>query len=388
VQAACLGGAGRIAPEAALDLVQFSPFERIVIADRDEAAGREVVEWLADPRVEWLAVDLADRNAAVAALAGFDVVLDGTPTSVNGVSTEVIARAGCHAINLNGFGEEERSDAIFRAADRTCVPGFGMTPGTTNMMARHAAERMESVESVRISHGAFRPIAFSRAIVETTAYEYDPNLPGLVVYEGGRMVHVPPFARPLVVQLSEPYGALEEYIIPHSETVTLADFLADKGVQLIEVRGTWPPANMRLLKSLHEWAILANPRVTLVGQSFGLMDALAEYLATSQVGRMTDLYGYALHVEVVGRRDGRRVRQVMTQTHPPSDGSVPDWAGLRAYTRCVGIPFAIGAQFLAAGRVAATGCVTPERAFDPAEIFAELDRRQIKIHEQLDVLDD
>ena len=42
----CLGGAGRICREAILDLAQSSDFERITVADANEAAGREVVAWL------------------------------------------------------------------------------------------------------------------------------------------------------------------------------------------------------------------------------------------------------------------------------------------------------------------------------------------------------
>ncbi len=46
----CLGGAGRICREAALDLVEFSDFEQITVGDVNEAAGREVAAWLNDPR--------------------------------------------------------------------------------------------------------------------------------------------------------------------------------------------------------------------------------------------------------------------------------------------------------------------------------------------------
>ena len=35
-----------------------------------------------------------------------------------------------------------------------------MTPGVTQMMAMHAANQLDTVESVRVSHGSYRPIAF------------------------------------------------------------------------------------------------------------------------------------------------------------------------------------------------------------------------------------
>lgn len=50
----CLGGAGKICREAILDLVQFSSFETITVADFNEVEGRKVVEWLNDPRVDFV----------------------------------------------------------------------------------------------------------------------------------------------------------------------------------------------------------------------------------------------------------------------------------------------------------------------------------------------
>jgi len=379
----CLGGAGRICRESVKDLVETSGFEKTTLADVNEADGEEVVAWLDDDRVGFRRVDVHDTDATVELMRQYDVVMDGTPISLNDASTACIARAGVHGINLNGMSHEWDFDAQFKAHGKTCVPGFGMTPGTTNMMAIHAANQLETVEEVYISHGAFRPIAFSDAIAETTRIEYDPNLTSRVVFEDGKLVQVPPFARPKDIELPQPFGTHPQYIIPHPETVTLSKTLADKGVRLIEVRGTWPPKNMALLRALHDWGFLRNDAVEVKGVEVGILDAIARYLRRSPEGTETELYGYALHVEVVGGREGRRLRHVLTNTHPPSDGTVPEWAGLRAYTRSVGIPMSIGAQLILAGKANGTGAVVPELAFDPQDVFAELTRRQIHIHEEV-----
>ena len=382
----CLGGAGRICREAILDLVQFSDATRITVADVNEAAGREVVEWLNDPRVDFVRADVEQRADAVSKMANYDVVMDGTTIALNGLSTACIAEAGCHGINLNGFGEEDASGAVFKQHGKTCVPGFGMTPGTTQMMVMRAAAMLDTVEIVRVSHGAYRPMAFSASITETTAYEYDPKLPSRVVFEDGEFKQVPPFARPRDIALPEPYGTATEYIIPHAETKTLAKNLARKGVRLIEVRGTWPQPNMQLIRALYDWGFMRNDKIKLNGAEFGIMEAIGAYLMQSREGRETKLYGYALHVEVEGTCGGKRRRHTLWHTHPLSDGSVPDWAGLRAYTRNVAIPMSIGAQMLAKGLAKTAGVITPEEAFDPEAIFAELEKRQILIHSRIDEL--
>ena len=378
----CLGAAGRISRESVLDLVQHSSFDKITIGDYNYEEACRVAEWLNDDRVDVVKIDVTKTEEAAELMKGYDVVMDGTQITLNGLSTECIAKAGCHGVNLNGFGEENQWDALFKEAGKTCVPGFGMTPGTTQMMAMHLANQLDSVEEVYVSHGAFRPFAFSKSITETTTYEYDPNLESRVVYEDGKFLQVPPFARPREVELPQPYGKTVQYIIPHSETVTLAQALKDKGVRLIEVRGTWPMQNMNLVRGLYDYGILKNPVVKVGEEEIGLMTLIGDYLVNSEQGKTTSLYGYALHVEVVGSKDGVKKRGIIYHTHPASDGSVEGWEGLRAYTRNVGIPLAIAAEQLAKGNVKDTGILIPEDAFDPEVIFKELEKREIYMHEE------
>ena len=203
----CLGGAGRICREAVLDLVQSSRFSRITLADQDPQAVREVAQWLDDPRVDPVTVDVRDGQATTELMRAHDLVMDGLPISQNDASAQCMLRAQVNGINLNGMSREWELDQGFREAGKICVPGFGMTPGITNLMAICAANQLDTVDSVRCSHGAFRPIAFSRAIAETTRIEYDPDLPSRVVFEDGQYKQVPPFARPRPIALPQPFGA-------------------------------------------------------------------------------------------------------------------------------------------------------------------------------------
>jgi saccharopine dehydrogenase-like NADP-dependent oxidoreductase len=384
----CLGAAGKISRESVNDLVEFSDFDKITVADCNEKEGCEVVEWLNDPRVDFQRVDfLHDRDAAVKLMREYDIVMDGTPISLNDRSTSCIADAGVHGINLNGCGAEWAFDRQFKEHGKTCVAGMGMTPGATNMMVLRAVNQLDTAEIIRISHGAFRSIAFSPSIAETTRIEYDPDLPDRVVYENGEFIRVRPFARPRDIELPQPYGTHTQWIIPHAETVTLPRSLPDMGIKLIEVRGTWPPKNMELIRVLYDWGLLSNPTAKVNGVEVGVMDAIGSYLINSPAGQETELWGYALHVEVIGTKDGRKLQHILTHTHPASDGTVKGWEKLRAYTRNVGIPMSIGAQIIAEGKVEKAGVLAPEQAFNPADIFRELERRQIFVHEEINALD-
>lgn len=153
----CLGGAGKIAREAVLDLVQYSSFDQITVADFSVEEGQQVVEWLNDPRVDFVQVDVRRTEETAAILSCYDIVMDATTISLNGLSTRAIALAGCHGINLNGFGEEFHYADLFKANGKIHLPGFGMTPGVTQMMVMHAANQLDVVDTIRVSHGSYRP---------------------------------------------------------------------------------------------------------------------------------------------------------------------------------------------------------------------------------------
>jgi len=74
MKAFCLGGAGKICREAINDLVRFSDFERITVADVNLPEAREVASWLDDPRVDCTSVDIMDFDETVGRMKGYDII--------------------------------------------------------------------------------------------------------------------------------------------------------------------------------------------------------------------------------------------------------------------------------------------------------------------------
>ncbi|MEC7882090.1 MAG: saccharopine dehydrogenase NADP-binding domain-containing protein, partial [Verrucomicrobiota bacterium] len=170
----CLGAAGKISRESVLDLLQSDKVSKVTIADNNEENGQEVVSWLNDNRVDFVKADVFQTDQTAKLIENYDLAMDGTPISINHESTMCIAKAGVHGVNLNGTGPEFAFHEEFKRAGKSYVPGFGMTPGITNVMSRYAYDELDTIDIIRISHGAFRPFAFSPAITETTRIEYEP----------------------------------------------------------------------------------------------------------------------------------------------------------------------------------------------------------------------
>ncbi|MFR9143231.1 MAG: saccharopine dehydrogenase NADP-binding domain-containing protein [Lentihominibacter sp.] len=90
----CLGAAGRISRESVMDLVQHSDFDTITIGDYNVEEAEKVAQWLDDDRVNVVKADVNDVEATAQLMRGYDVVMDGTQITLNGKSTECIARQG------------------------------------------------------------------------------------------------------------------------------------------------------------------------------------------------------------------------------------------------------------------------------------------------------
>jgi saccharopine dehydrogenase-like NADP-dependent oxidoreductase len=91
--------------------------------------------------------------------------------------------------------------------------------------------------------------------------------------------------------------------------------------------------------------------------------------------KTTRLWGYGLHVEVVGVRNGVRTKVVMKNSHPSMDR----W-GVNAYYNNVGIPLSVGAELIARGQVEDRGVLPPEKAYNPDIFIQELEKRGIGVN--------
>lgn len=377
----CVGGAGQICRESIKDLVEFSDFNQITIADINETAARELRDEIGDKRVDFIKLDITETKRAVETIKKYDLVMSCMAIKFDEFFIDIVMEAGVSGLDVSGMGSKYFDyDEKAKEGGIVYVPGVGMTPGTTNVLARYAADQMDRVDEIYISHGAFRAIAHSAGLSSTTFLEYDQDLPGRIVYDNGELIQVPPFSLEKMIELPDPYGTLPEYIIPHPEGVTIPRYIKD--VKRIEVRGTWPEKNMRFIRALYEYGFLKNRKVKINGVDIGSRDFVAAYLNQVPEGKENDLWGYALHVEVVGSSNGKSVRHILTTTHPSKE--VKGWEGPRAYTRNVGIPLSIGAQLIAKDKVMTKGVVTPEGAFNPVDFINELARRGIKVHERIE----
>ena len=137
---------------------------------------------------------------------------------------------------------------------------------------------------------------------------------------------------------------------------------------------------MELLKQLIDFGVFEKQEIFHKGGEVKVLDIVGDLLHQLRRGTKTQLWGYALNVEIIGKREDKNVKYVLKTSHP----EFKKWGGERAYAKNVAIPMSIGTQMMLAGKTkVSSGYHTAYEVFEPIEIFKELSKRDILVHENV-----
>jgi len=122
-----LGGAGAVCSETTRDLVKYSNFEEIVVAEFNMDAANALVEELNDKRLKTLFVDANDYDSLVKLFPGYEVVINGLPWKYDMPVTKACVVVGVSGLDVST--EEEQWDYHDAAVkkDIIFIPGVGAT---------------------------------------------------------------------------------------------------------------------------------------------------------------------------------------------------------------------------------------------------------------------
>src|SRR6476661_4164691 len=243
-----LGGSGEMGSAAVADLVERTDHE-VTVGDIRVEAAHALLERLGAPdRV--VEVDVDDRESLASALADTEVVLNATYMRQNVPVTDAAIAARVHLVDLGSYYPEtlqqlERHEAAERAGCRI-VPGCGVAPGLTNVLARLGADRLDSVDSIAMYSYITHPMWTSPGIVVT---RFDASTGTSLVLEDGSLVERASFSDEERFAFPEPYGEQEVHLVPHPEPVTLPRSI---DVANVVFKVGYPPDETRRIRVLLE----------------------------------------------------------------------------------------------------------------------------------------
>lgn len=362
-----LGGSGEMGSVAVADLIECTDHE-VTVGDIRPAAAAALLRRLGAPE-RVVRVDVDDSVSLAAALADTDVVLNATYMRHNVPVTDAAIAAGVHLVDLGSYYPEtlQQLDRHQPAEQAGCriVPGCGVAPGLTNVLARLGADQLDVVDAVRMYSYITHPLWTSPGIVVT---RFDASTGTSVAFENGALVERPSFSDEEHVVFPEPYGEQEVHLVPHPEPVTLPRYIDVKNVVF---KVGYPADESRRIKVLLELGFDREAPFELDGVAISPRRFAAAYIGSRGISS-ADRSANVKHVCVDGVRNGESVTLVY-------DFAV-EQAGRSASSTITGSVAAIAADMVARG--GQVGVHPPEDAFDPRAVLNALAERGLTVSER------
>ena len=379
MRALVLGGAGAVCKETTRDLAEFSDFDELVVADYNLDAAAELVESIADPRLQARFLDAGDYQGLLKLFPDFDIVINGLPFKYDYTVNRACVEVGVNGLDLSSDDPQFKLNEKALEKDMLFVPGVGATPGITNMMVRRASEVLDRLEAVEVFFAAFRCLAPAPGLLQTTLWEFNPEEEDRqnVYFEDGRWHATPPLSGEIAIRFHEHIGTQNVYYVPHDESNTLPQSFPS--LRRAAVRGCFPPHVMALMGALMRAGLLTSRPAHIGELEMSSIEIVRGLLADHPLSKKNPVWAYGLVVEASGVRAGRQIKCTYRSHHPPME----EWGGESAYFKNVGIPLSIGAQLIAGGQTTARGVCPPEVVLPVQPFFDELARRGITVEEQI-----
>ncbi|WP_324669342.1 saccharopine dehydrogenase family protein [Geochorda subterranea] len=367
-----LGGAGDMGRRAALELAVTPGVEQVTLADRNERKAQAVRDLLArDPsvraRVEAVAVDALDRPAVVALMREHDVAVGAAGPFY--LLEEPLVQAAIEArrpyVSLcddhDAASRVLALDEAARSADVAILTGLGWTPGLTNLCVRHAAATLDAVESAHLAWAGSSADSEGTAVVLHTMHIFSRRVS---TFAGGRWLEVPAGTEPERVTFPDPIGTVTVYHVGHPEPVTVPRFVP--GLQEVRLKGG-----------------LSEPSLNALAVAFGRMGLTATH------GRRRRLAAILKPLLPVFERLGPRrpaASGFVVRVRGRKDGQPAErlYSGVGHMADLTAVPVALGALWMARGRITRRGVFAPEAEGgpEPEPFFAELLQRGVHVHWQ------
>jgi saccharopine dehydrogenase (NAD+, L-lysine-forming) len=330
--------------------------------------------------IEAQQLNVENPNAVSKAIAGCDVVVNTTLPRYNlGVMKaalqartnylDVAAAASREPGSLPGIAEQLRMGDAFQAQGLTGIISMGLDPGISNVMARHAADRLGAIEGIRIRSGGFATLP---GYPPFPLYSREAFLSNLLVppsvWEGGSFVDRAPLSEPEEYPFPSPVGRQRTFLIAHEEVRTLPTHLG-KPVGRVDFKHALDPNIVQAMVSLDKLGLLADNRMIRIGnQMVPFRRALLAAFPEPSALVLPVEGAKALSVEVEGDRGARRIviRGDVAMSHQEANRRRSTTAVY--YLSALGA--AIGVKMIDEKATPGPGVFPPE-SLDPARVLAE-----------------
>jgi saccharopine dehydrogenase (NAD+, L-lysine-forming) len=354
--------------------------EALTLADVDVSRATILAAKARKGEADVLKLDASKTEELRNALKGKDLVVNSSHPRFNDITMRLCLKLGVNYVDManRSIKEQLYHDKQWKRAKLLAVVGLGEDPGLSNIYARYAADRLDTVDEIKIRDGEYSVSKNHRFIpLFSPVVFFEEILTPSLVYSDGKLQKLPPFSGKEVYEFPPPLGKQTVYSLDHEEVETLPLYIR-KGVRYVDFKLALSEDFVNAMEFFKNAGALSRKHLKFNGHSISPFDVFVRSFPTP-VSVASGVSGYAgLLVEVNGSANNKKVSfRVGTQM---SHEHAYKTFKANATSFLTGIVPAVVISKMAEGKVGQRG-VIPAEGLDPIALLKKLDR--LGVHTQI-----
>lgn len=398
-------GAGAQGAVISWVLSRADDVSEVVLGDIDPNRMRDIVETNKSKKLKTGKIDARDTNGMTKLMKDgkFDLVVNATLPAFNDRIMEACYEAKTNYLDMAGSGAFPGGDKNIpteqskyaKKWEESSLKGLilaGSDSGTTDVMAKEAADELDEIDSIKIKDYAITESEKPIVLWQPETYLEDLSGPA-VIWDNGYK-EMPPFSGEEEYDFPPPIGTRGKvYYHSHEEPLTLPKFIG-KPVKYVDFK-MGEPASM-LWKSIVDLKLMSEESIEIDGKKIAPKDVFLKLLPPTPTAKelveLTKsrklLSRLILTVDVCGRKAGKDLHYQLWTEGPNATAACERIPGASDVSYHTAVSAALFSLMMLRGQVNHTGIFPPE-VFDKEErevYFRIMNEWGIKIHKRVEAI--
>lgn len=382
-------GCGGVGQCIAQDLAKSKLVSHLLLADVNLKGPESVKRRTKSDKIEIAKADGSAPDEVAKVADKVDILVNGTVPALNLKIMEGCLKGGANYVDMATgdkefghpmFEDQETFDKKYKDAGLFALCSMGIDPGASDLFAKRAADRMESVDYVRVRDADnsklegyefatyFSPDAMIEECIRDPLY-----------YENGKWKRAPALSTSEVYSFPEPIGPMKVYMTDHEESELVPKFIG-KRVKRCDFMITLDETFIEYVQFLKKLGLLSFKPIKIRNMEIAPIEVVV-----ATMPRPDDLAGKlkgncCVLTEVAGRMSGEDT-VIRTWTYMSHEQAY-ELSGIHATAYQTAMPVAVAIEMFARGEIDIKG-VKPPEAVDPVKFCSYLPDKNIPVFEEI-----
>jgi len=382
-------GCGGVGQCIAQDLAKSKLVSHLLLADVNLKGPESVRRRTKSDKIEIAKADGSNPDEVAKIADKVDILVNGTVPALNLKIMEGCLKGSANYLDMATgdkefghpmFEDQETFDKKYKDAGLFALCSMGIDPGASDLFAKRAADRMESVDYVRVRDADnsklegyefatyFSPDAMIEECIRDPLY-----------YENGKWKRAPALSTSEVYSFPEPIGPMKVYMTDHEESELVPKFIG-KRVKRCDFMITLDETFIEYVQFLKKLGLLSFKPIKIRNMEIAPIEVVV-----ATMPRPDDLAGKlkgncCVLTEVAGRMSGEDT-VIRTWTYMSHEQAY-ELSGIHATAYQTAMPVAVAVEMFARGEIDIKG-VKPPEAVDPVKFCSYLPDKNIPVFEEI-----